>query len=226
MHTTTNRNFYATISYFPMGNIPEISVGYNNYSRNNDVSADSIESILNRPEDNQTTSINLSTGYRFMLMNASSRIGFDLTSYRRDDIFRYAESNSDYYNINLRTQYSIPMQTLLEVIIQKTETGPDEPAQGSKLDLTTFGIGGNYRFSNVFAEDNLSLQVNLRFGTVKSSYAASNLDFDYNRNYYSFRINYVLNRYGSFGFIADILTYSGDRSYQDYIYTLRYDINL
>ncbi len=226
MHTTTSRNFYATISYFPVGNIPEISIGYNNYSRASDVPADSIGSILNRPEDNQTTSINLSTGYRFMLMNTNSRIGFDLTSYRRDDIFTYAESNTDYYNVNLRTQFSMPLQTLLEVIIQNTETGPNDPAQGSKLDLTTFGIGGNYRFTNVFAEDNLFLQANLRFGNVKSSYTSTTLgDLNYKRNYYSFRINYVLKRYGSFSFVTDFLTYSGDRSYQDFIYTLRYDIN-
>ncbi|MBN2364889.1 MAG: hypothetical protein EH225_01905 [Calditrichaeota bacterium] len=225
-HTTTSHNFHATMSYFPMGNIPEISIGYSNYSRDNEVPADSIGSVLNRPEDNQTTSLMASAGYRFALMKTRNRIGVDLTSYRRDDIFTYAESNTDNVTVNLQTQYSIPLQTMLEFILQQTETGPDDPTLGSEMDFLSFGIGGNYRFSNILAADQLTLQANVRFGTVTSRYDNSILgELDYNRNYYSFRLNYLLERYGSFSFIGDILTYSGDRDYQDFIYTIRYDLN-
>jgi hypothetical protein len=225
-NTTTNKNFYGNISYFPMQNLPELTIGYNNYSRNNDVPADSLESILNRPEDNQTSSINFSAGYRFILKSLKNRIGLDLINYRRDDIFKYAESTSDYLTINLRTQYAIPLQTLLEVILQQTETGKDDPDLGSKLNFTTFGVGGNYRFNNVFTEDQLSLQANLRFGSVTSKYNLITVEeLKYNRNYFSFRINYTLPKYGSFSALTDILSYSGDRSYGDFIYTLRYDVN-
>ncbi len=225
-HTTTNQMIYASVSYFPMQNLPEFTLGYNNYSRNNDVPEDSIGSILNRPEDNQTTSINVSTGYRFGLKSLSNRVGLDLTSYRRDDIFSYAESNTDYLTLNLRTQYRMPLQTLLEFILQNTETGPDDPALNSKLDLTTFGFGANYTFTNVFAEDKLFLQANFRLGTVTSrSSLASVMELKYNRNYLSFRLNYGLPRYGTLGFVTDFLSYSGDREYSDFIYTLRYDIN-
>jgi len=225
-NTTNTTNFYGNISYFPMHNLPELSIGYNNYSRNNDVPADSLESILNRPEDNQTTSINFSAGYRFVLKSLQNRIGLDLMNYRRDDIFKYAQSTSDYLTVNLRTQYAIPLQTLLEVILQKSESGKDDPTLGSELNFTTFGVGGNYKFTDVFTEDQLMLQANLRFGSITSKYNLTTLeDLEYNRSYYSFRANYTLPKYGSFSVMADMLNYSGDRSYGDFIYTLRYDIN-
>jgi hypothetical protein len=228
-NTTDIRNFYGNISYFPLQNLPELIIGYNNYSRNNDVPADSIDSILNRPEDNKTNAINLSTGYRFGIQGTRNRVGLDLMSYQRDDIYKYAESNTDNITINLRTQYTLPLQTLLELAVQQTETGKDVPEQSSKLDMTTIGVGGNYRFYNLFAEDQLMLQANLRFGSVTSRSALSTTapqpaDQKFNRNYFSFRINYSVPRYGNLGFIADLLTYSGDRDYSDFIYTFRYDI--
>jgi hypothetical protein len=94
------------------------------------------------------------------------------------------------------------------------------------LNFTTFGLGGNYKFTNVFAEDQLALQANVRFGSITSKYNLDTLaDLEYNRSYYSFRANYTLPKYGSFSVMADILNYSGDRTYGDFIYTLRYDVN-
>jgi hypothetical protein len=97
--------------------------------------------------------------------------------------------------------------------------------------MTTFGVGGNYMFRNLVAEDQLVLQANLRFGNVTSksrtiiNTAPTTTEVKYNRNFFSFRVNYSLSRYGNFGFITDILTYSGDtRDYSDFIYTFRYDI--
>ncbi len=228
-NTTNIRNFYGNVSYFPLQNLPELTIGYNNYSRNNDVPADSIDSILNRPEDNNTTAINLSTGYRFGIQGTRNRVGLDFMTYQRDDIFKFAESTTNNITVNLRTHYALPLQTLLELIVQQTETGKDVPAQSSKLDMTTFGVGGNYRFYNLLANDQLMLQANLRFGTVTSRSALTSTtpqpaDQKFSRNYFSFRVNYGLPRYGNLGLIADLLTYSGDRDYSDFIYTIRYDI--
>lgn len=221
--TTTNNTFFANLSYFPLGNYPEVTIGFNNYSRENDLPADSIGSILNRPEDNNSTTLNFSGGYRFPVGDTRNRIGIDLVSYRRDDIFKNAESNSNYITINLRTQFRFPLQTVLEFITQKTETGLDTDL-GSELDLTTFGVGGKYIFSNIFTADRLSLGATLRFGNVKSEYKLATLDkYEYSRNYYSLRINYAMINYGSIGLIGDYLSYGGDRGYSDFIYTLRYD---
>ncbi len=224
-HTTTNRNFNVNLSYFPLGNLPEITIGYNNYSRDNGVSKDSIESILNRPEDNQTNSINFATGYRFNLINLKHRVGLNVISYNRTDIFKYAESSSNYLALNLRSQYDFPLETILEFIIQQTETGVDTESE-SKLDLTTFGLGARYVFTNLFTTDRLFLSGNLRFGSVNSIYLLSDLpDFKYNRNHFTLRANYSIPQYGSIGLSGDILLYSGDRKYNDVIYSARYDYN-
>jgi hypothetical protein len=230
-NTTKIRNIYGNISYFPLQNLPEVTIGYNNYSRDNDAPAASTlpDSILNRPEDNNTTAINLSTGYRFGIQGTRNRVGLDFMSYQRDDIFKFAESTTDNITVNLRTQYTLPLQTLLELVVQQTETGKDVPEQSSKLDMTTIGVGGNYSFYNLLANDQLMLQANLRFGSVTSRSALSSptpqpADQKFNRNYFSFRVNYALPRYGNLGLIADLLTYSGDRDYSDFIYTVRYDI--
>ncbi|MFN2126953.1 MAG: hypothetical protein ACK2TU_03750, partial [Anaerolineales bacterium] len=224
-HTTTNRNFNVNLSYFPMGNLPEITIGYNNYSRDNGVSKDSLESILNRPEDNQTNSINFATGYRFNLINLKHRVGLNVMSYNRTDIFKYAESSSNYLALNLRSQYNFPLETILEFIIQQTETGVDTDSE-SKLDLTTFGLGARYVFTNLFTTDRLFLSGNLRFGSVNSIYLLSDLpDFKYNRNHFTLRASYSIPKYGSLGLSGDILLYSGDRKYNDVIYSVRYDYN-
>jgi hypothetical protein len=224
-HTTTNRNFNVNLSYFPLGNLPELTFGYNNYARDNGVSKDSIESILNRPEDNQTNSINFATGYRFNLINLKHRIGLNVTNYSRTDIFKYAESSSNYLAINLRSQYNSPLETILEFIIQQTETGVGTDSE-SKLDMTTFGLGARYIFTNLFTTDRLFLSGNIRYGQVNSIYSLSNLpDITYNRNHFALRANYSIPKYGTIGLSGDILLYSGDREYNDIIYTVRYNYN-
>lgn len=232
--TTKNKMFYGNLSYFPIGNLPEVTIGYNNYTRKNDADyltsfetltpTDTIN-IIDRPEDNKTSTFNFSGGYRFNVGNIRNRIGVDLVSYQRDDIFKISESNSNYLTVNLTAKFRFPLQTLVEFIQQNTETGQDTEFS-SKLDMTTFGFGGKYIFSNVFSTDHLTLSANLRFGNVKSGYALSTLpDYSYSRNYYSIRLLYSIPRYGNFGIITDILSYGGDRSYSDFIYMLRYDIN-
>lgn len=239
-NTTTNRNFNANLSYFPLGNLPEISIGYNNYSRDNGVPNspsyedfikgnlspdDSVKFISNRPEDNQTNSINFSTGYQFNLINLKHRVGLNLMSYNRTDINILVESNSNYFSLNLRTQYQFPLETVLEFILQQTESGVDTDRE-SKLDLTTFGLGGRYVLTNLFTTDRLFISANLRFGSVNSIYKLSNLpDYNYTRNHFTLRANYSVPKYGTLGLSGDLLTYSGDRSYNDLIYMVRYDYN-
>lgn len=250
--TTTNRNIYFNVSYFPVGNLPEVTVGYNNYSRENDASVpDSIMTLygdslfikysegtlpdsdlaifnLHRPEDNQTNSFNISTGYRFKFFNYSHRAALNLSSYRRTDIYKTAESSSDYLALNLRTQYKIPLQTRLEFVLQQTETGKGSPRE-SNMELVSIGAGGEYVFEDLLADDRLSVRANLRVGRLSSLYKvasqsqAATQPFEYLRNNYTFRINYSLTRYGSIGVMADVITYRGDREYNDFIYSARYD---
>ncbi|HFE63720.1 MAG TPA: hypothetical protein ENK14_04790 [Caldithrix sp.] len=228
-HTSTNKNLYFNLSYFPMKNLPEMTFGFNNYTRDNGVPEDSLNSILNRPEDNKTNTINFTTSYRFNLANLRHRISLNLMNYRRSDIFKYAESRSDYFSLNLKSNFNVPLQTLLEFILQQTETGKDTDREGT-LSFTTFGAGINYVFENLFTRDRLTLNAKARFGKISSEYklyvdpqSTGSTSFDYNRNYFSFRLNYTVPRFGNIGLLADILAYSGDKNKKDVIYSARYD---
>ncbi|MEJ2634687.1 MAG: hypothetical protein P8184_05290 [Calditrichia bacterium] len=222
--TTTNRNIYVNISYFPLGNFPELSLAYNNYNRENDLPTDSIGSILYRPENNQTNSISFSTGYRFNFLKYKNRAGLNLTSYRRTDIYNYSESSSDYMALNVRTEYNIPLQTIIEFVLQQSETGTATP-RGSSLDLTSFGGGIQYAFKNILTTDQLSIRAYAQVGKLTSIYKIASSSLNYNRNYFNLRANYSIPSLGSIGLAADILSFSGDRNYQDYIYSARYEYN-
>lgn len=226
-HTTDNNSIYLNLAYYPRGNFPEITFGFNNYKRDNGVSADSINSIFNRPEDNQTISYNFGSGYRFSMGEVSHHISANLMSYRRTDIFKYAESSSDFLSAVLRSQYQIPLQTTLEFILQQTETGKDSD-RSSSLDLFTLGVGGSYVFTNLFTQDRLYFQLKYRYSSVTNKAEIPNAEgvtIDYKRNYVSLRINYSIPRLGSLSLLGDLLSYSGDRSYRDLIYSARYEYN-
>jgi hypothetical protein len=216
--TTNNTNIYANLTYYPVQGLPEISVGFNNYTRENGISADSIDSILNRPEDNRTNTINVTAGYPFVLQTLKNRISLSFMNYRRDDIFKITESNSDYFSINFITDYTFPLRTQLEFITQNTESGNNTTYE-SRLKLNSFGGGIQYIFYNVFANDQLMFKTNARFGNIKAT------AYSYNRNFLTFRINYSVPHYGNFGLSADWLTYSGNRNFTDLIYSVRYDVS-
>lgn len=222
--TTQIQNVYVNLAYYPLNNLPEIMVGFNNYQRKNDISADSLGSLLHRPEDNQTISLNFSSGYRFQLLNFRHRIGVNVMNFRRTDIFKFAESTSDFLNLNLKTDFSIPLRTTLEFILQNNEIGQSSD-RGSTLKVVTYGAGAQYTFSHLLANDKLMVRGLARFGKLESTYQASQSSIMYNRSYFSLRLNYSLPRLGSIGLMADYMIYSGDRTYKDHIVSARYDLN-
>jgi hypothetical protein len=216
--TTDNTNIYANLSYYPLQNLPEIIVGFNNYTRNNGVPADSLNSVFNRPEDNRSNTINVTAGYPFKIQSFKNRVSLNVMNYRRDDIFKMTESSSDYISVTFLTDYSFPLRTELEFITQNTESGKETQFENS-LKLTSFGAGIQYIFHNIFGNNQLQLKANGRFGELEGS------NFAYSRNFFSFRIHYTIPKYGNFGFSTDILNYSGDRNFNDLIYSARYDVS-
>ncbi len=222
--TTNIQSIYANLAYYPLSNLPEIMIGFHSYQRKNDIPVDSLDSPLNRPEDNKTTSINFSTGYQFGFLNLSHRIGMNLSNYKRNDIFKYAESNSNYLNLNLRTDFQFPLRTNLEFVLQQTESGK-ESDRASTLDVTTYGVSLEYTFRELLTHDRLVLRALARHSQLENIYKISQIDVRYNRNYFSFRLNYSVPHFGSLGLLADFIHYTGDRSKQDRIFSVRYDLN-
>ncbi len=224
-HTTSNQNIYINFSYFPLKNLPDLTIGFNNYTRGNGLSrADSL--LTEFPEDNRTNSFNITTGYGFNLLSLKHRVGFSLMNYQRtDNITKTGQSSSNYFRLNLQTRYQFPLQTNLEVFYQQTQTGNNTSLE-SNLDVLNLGVGAQYVFRNVLTEDRFMIKTFARFGSLTSKYAVTLVpQMDYTRNYFSLRLNYALPKYGSISLTGDLLLYQGDRSYRDYIYAARYEVN-
>ena len=250
--TTNNKTIGMSLSYFPIGRIPSVTVGFTNYARENGLSNNA---TLGIPEDNSTNSLNFSTSYGFLFNEWNNRLTVNLMNYDRNDNVTYSlyyynplTTNQDTipYNLDnlsntlsvlLQTQYQFPLKTNLEFSIQQS-TNKFSSGE-SKLSLSSFGAGGEYLFKNLFNNnDQLSLGTFIRYGSVSTETPFAGTDLitgnrtiqttkvDYGRFFLNGRILYHLPQFGRISLNADLVSYSGDQEYSDYIITTRYDVNL
>jgi hypothetical protein len=249
--TTKSKTIGVNLSYFPMKRLPSVTVGYSNYSRDNGLASDA---TLGLPEDNSTNSLNFSTSYNFLFNELDNRLTLNLINYNRDDKIDYmyyytnplttAKDTIDYQldnlsntlSILLQTQYQIPLTTRLEFSLQQSDN--KFSAGESKLSLNSFGAGGEYLFSNLFSNnDRLTFGTFLRYGSVTTETPFETSDINgnritdkfevkYNRFFLNGRILYQIPQVGRLSLNADLVSYSGDQKYSDYIITTRYDMNL
>lgn len=229
--TTTNRTLAFNISYFPLRNLPSLTLGYSNYRRSNGITSTSTVAAF--PEDNQTNTITFSTSYNFLVSNLRNRATLNVMNYNRtDETALGLENLSNTVALILNTRYNFPLRTNLEFAFQQTENTSASQG-GSDLSFNSFGLGAEYEFGKLFSQsDNLILSATGRYGAVASSVAVSsgsggagiNVDTDYNRSFLNGRLIYSYFPYGRVSLNADLVNYSGDRKYKDYIITARYDV--
>lgn len=222
--TTENQTIGVNLSYFPIGNLPSITIGYSNYTRDNQHTE--ISAKVPTPEKNGTNSINLSTSYGFLFNELDNRLTVTFMNYKREDQTVFAIDNlSNNLTIMLQTNYQIPLKTNLEFSLQQNDNMI--PNNDSKLTLNTFGAGGEYRFDNLFGdEDQFTFGTFIKYGSVSSESEVLPDPIDYNRLFLNGRILYRLPQYGRIILNADLVSYSGDQKYSDYIITSRYEVNL
>jgi hypothetical protein len=222
--TTENKTIGVNLSYFPIGNLPSITIGYSNYTRDNQHTE--ISTKVPTPEKNGTNSINLSTSYGFLFNELDNRLTVNFMNYKREDQTVFAIDNlSNTLTIMLQTNYQIPLKTNLEFSLQQNDNMI--PNNDSKLTLNTFGGGGEYRFDNLFGdEDQFTFGTFIKYGSVSSESEILPDPIKYNRFFLNGRILYRLPQYGRIILNADLVSYSGDQKYSDYIITSRYEVNL
>ncbi len=250
--STENRTIGVNLSYFPMRNLPSVTIGYSNYTRDNGLSA---TSALGTPEDNRTNNINFSTSYNFWFNELNNRLTVNLVNYDRKDNVTYsniyqnpitAQKDTVPFNIDnlsntlsflLQTQYQIPLKTRLEFSLQQSDNSIS--AGESNLSVNSFGAGGEYLFKNFFSRnDRLSFGTFFRYGSVSSETPTATSDpitgnritsttkIEYSRLFLNGRILYNVPQFGRISLNGDFISYSGDRDYSDYVITTRYDVNL
>lgn len=233
--TTNNRTFATTLSYFPMRNLPSLTVGFTNYTRSNTEDVDSAFVGTGIPgyfeEDNSTNTINFSTSYPFVVSTLKNRLTLNLLNYNRDDAIDGGFDNlSNTLSLNLQTRYAVPLKTSLEFTFQQTESTQEfngDVQNGSELNLTSFGAGAEYRFSNLANQtDHLTFGINTRLGQFANTLTSSGAEMptDYNRTFLGGRIVYDNTPLGRLTLMADWINYTGDREFEDYLLVARYDV--
>jgi|GEM_PF-5996438 len=225
--TTENRTLAFNLSYFPIRNLPSISVGFTNYNRSNDVDPDTTFGFV---EDNRSNTINFSTSVPFAFSNLNNRLSLNLINYNRTDETELGSENlSNTVQVELNTRYKFPLRTRLSFSFQQTENTIDFNNSKAELALNTFGLGLEYRFNQLFSlGDALVMAVNGRLGsvanTVSSDLQIADSETDYNRSAINGRLIYTLPAAGRISLNTDLINYSGDREFQDFLITARYDI--
>lgn len=221
--TTDSRSIGFNLSYFPLGNIPSITFGYNNYRRDNGLSD---ASTLGFPEDNTTNALTFSSSYAFLLSNLKNRVTLNVLNYNRKDATTLGIENlSNTVALILHTRYNFPLKTNLEFSFQQTENTAAS-SSASNLSFNSFGAGAEYQFSKLFSQsDNLVMGINGRYGTIASSITFNTTtETNYNRSFLNGRLIYTYFPYGRISLNGDLVNYNGDRTYKDYIITARYDV--
>lgn len=225
--TTDNQTFNVNISYFPLRNLPSLTFGFNNHRRKNGLT--NVTNPLILPEDNRTNTISFSTSYSFLLSDLKNRVTLNILNYDRQDDTNLAIDNlSNTLALILQTRYNIPLKTNLEFTFQQTENSAAQVSR-STLQINSFGLGAEYRFNQLFdQQDHLSFGVNGRLGLVNSDLTSIPINvtntIDYNRNFFNGRLIYTHPRLGRISVIGDMINYTGDRTFRDYIVTARYDV--
>lgn len=224
--TTDNQTIGVSISYFPLRNFPSVTLGFNNYTRDNGYTEPTLK--VPTPEDNSTNTINFSTSYTFWLNELNNQLTVNLMNYNREDNTTFNIDNlSNTLSILLQTKYQIPLKTNLEFSLQQTDN--TIPNNESNLTINTFGAGGEYLFRDLFAAaDQFSIGTFIRYGMISSDtqIPTGTMTVDYNRMFLNGRILYHIPGGGRISLNGDLMNYSGDKAYSDYIITTRYDINL
>jgi hypothetical protein len=224
--TTNNRTLAFNISYFPLTNLPSLTFGFNNYKRDNGVSAATPTVV---PEDNSTNTIQFATNYGFLFSGLRHNFTLNVMNFNRSDATPSGVENlSNTVSFMIQTKYAIPLKSRLEFTLQQTENTVGSTSS-NELSFNSFGGGVEYKFGRVFApEGDLTLSLNGKYGLVNSKVVVTgnpNIDFDYNRSYLSARLIYWLPQIGRISLNGDWISYSGGRNFSDYLFLARYDIN-
>lgn len=218
-YSTDNSEIGATVSYFPAGNYPSVTLGYTSYSRSNGVTdADTASMPYLYIEDNSTQQVNFSTSYNLYLNKIKNTLLLNITNYVRDDIGNsLSNSNFSSFMVGVRSTFDFPLTTKLSFAQSSSEVGDTL----STTDISRYNLNLEYKFFNLIDVDvlkpffNLSIQ-NLDYGD------AGTVD----RNNYAAGLVYQSSIYGVFSLKYYQISYKSvftDKTIDDTIFNLRYE---
>jgi hypothetical protein len=218
-YSTDNSEIGATVSYFPAGNYPSVTLGYTSYSRSNGVTeADTASMPYLYIEDNSTQQINFSSSYNLYFDNIKNTLLLNLTNYVRDDVGN-SLSNSSFnsFTIGVRSTFDFPLTTKLSFTQSSSEVGDTV----STTDISRYNLNVDYKFFNLFDVDILKPFFNLSIQSLDYGKAGTT-----DRNNYAGGLIYQSSNYGIFSLKYYQISYKNvftDKTINDNIFNVRYE---
>lgn len=218
-YSTNNNELGATVSYFPLGNYPSVTLGYTSYGRSNGVSEeDTTANPYLYIEDNSTQQVNFSSSYNLYLNKIKNTLMLNITNYLRDDVGNsLSSSNFNSFTVGVRSAFDFPLTTKLSFTQSSSEVGDTL----STTDVSRYNFNMEYKFFNLIDVDilkpffNLSIQ-NLDYGNAGST----------DRNNFAGGLVYQSSMYGVFSvkyYQISYKSFSLDKTIDDKIFNVRYE---
>ena len=222
---TKNSEFGAAISYFPVENIPSLTVSFSNIGRSNNVT-ESDSGVAAIPEDNTTQLLTVSTSYNIDFGKIGNTLLLNFSNYNRDEAAPGRENNDNSFNvfgIGLKSKFNFPLTTRLNFSTEESEIKFTDSVSDTVFATTNsiqrFSVGAEYLFRDVFGNGNLKPFFNLVFQTSK----IKETDTEIKRNNYTLGLMYRSSEYGIFSLRYDVISY--EKFDSDSILNAKYQYN-
>ncbi len=141
--TTVFRTFNIAASYYARPHLPSITIGYTNFTNDNDLGATGPNAVL--AIDDVTNRYFLQSSYRFIYRGQHTAMLNFTTSQRNDRTVRETDVSNSTLTLGLNSRYSIPLQTTVEIGINFNSFPPAIPGDERRsLDYTSVALSGQY----------------------------------------------------------------------------------
>jgi hypothetical protein len=232
--STTNQELGATVSYFPVGNIPSFTIGYANISRSNDITLLDT-ALFTHPEyymeDNSTQRFMFSTTYNVQVSRVKNAVSLTMNTYGRDEKADFKKDNtSDFTLYGIGVVSKFPGSILTRVnYSQSASIFGTTAASKYETNIQRIFLGVEYEMVNVISVDQFKPFVNAAFQTINNKDATGS--FNTPRNNYTVGLYYRNQQLGVFSLRFDQIAYQlpgTNRTKQDLsdsIFNLRYQYN-
>ncbi len=218
---TSNTDVGGAISYFPMQNLPSVTLSYGNQSRKNDLNPLTSDSLL-FPEDNSTQRIGLSSSYKFKTGSVENTATFSASNFLRDDAATETnQSEFTLYSIGIRNKFSFPLTTQFSYSQSSSIFGKNDTERNT--DINKIFIGLDYNLINAVMESDLRPFLNVTLQDISTSSSAQ--DENYNRINYTTGLTLRNLTYGNLSLRYDYIDYGDNADWSDSILSTRYEIN-
>jgi len=212
---TDNKDFGASISYFPLTNLPGVTLTFGNQSRINN--ADPNNEALYR-EDNSTQRYGLSSSYKFNTASVKNTVTVSFNNFTRDDrAIATNQSSFNVFSLGLRNQFDAPFATRLG--FSQTNSTFGSGATASTTEIARYDGGVEYLYKNSSGNMSLKPFANVMLQQIKGSQS-------YNRLNYSAGAYLRTEKFGALSLRWDYMDYSdlAGVDWKDTIVNVRYDV--